>query len=261
MVADSISARGHRLTSIEVRYPRAVHPEGLTHRAFSRNASSNRARGTRAIIREILQDPVVPIWWGAEQKGMVATQELSGWRRWLAKKLWLLGRYPAVRLALLLNWLGLHKQLANRVLEPWQWITVLYTATNWENFFRQRCHPDAQPEFRYVAELMRQAYETSTPTRRVWHLPYVTDGEIEGQTLEVCIKIAVARAARTSYLGGPQAVERELSLYRRLETADPPHLSPFEHTATASDDDARYANFTGWASWRWLNERSTWPSR
>lgn len=255
VVADSISAQGHRLTSMEVRYPRAVHPEGLTHRTFSRNASSNRARGTRAIIREVLTDPVVPVWWGADERGMVATSELSGWRRALAQRLWLLGRYPAVGLALLLDRLGLHKQLVNRVLEPWQWITVLYTATDWENFFRQRCHPDAQPEFRAVAELMRRAYEASTPTARIWHLPYVTDAELDGQTLETCIKIAVARAARTSYLGGPQSVEKELSLYKRLATADPPHLSPFEHVATANADGAYHANFHGWAAWRWLNER------
>ena len=43
VVADSVSPDGIRLTTLQLRYPKFVHGEFMTHRVFSRNASSSRA--------------------------------------------------------------------------------------------------------------------------------------------------------------------------------------------------------------------------
>ena len=43
IVADSINQQGDRLTSLVLTYPRIIHAEMMTHRMFSRNASSSRA--------------------------------------------------------------------------------------------------------------------------------------------------------------------------------------------------------------------------
>ena len=45
----------------------------------------------------------------------------------------------------LLN-LGLHKQIVNRVLEPFTYIDVVVTATDYANWFALRLDKDAQPE-------------------------------------------------------------------------------------------------------------------
>ena len=59
--------------------------------------------------------------------------------------------------------MGLHKQIANRPLEPWFHITVLVTATEWDNFYGLRAHKDAQPEFQVLAYRALDTMLRSTP--------------------------------------------------------------------------------------------------
>jgi hypothetical protein len=47
--------------------------------------------------------------------------------------------YHMIQIASELNDYGVTKQLANRLLEPFMWHTVIVTATEWENFFKLRC--------------------------------------------------------------------------------------------------------------------------
>jgi hypothetical protein len=259
VVLDSISPAGVRLTTIEARYPRFIHPELLTHRVFSRNASSNRALPIKRVIREVIHDPVVPVWWGKTQRGMVAEVEMIGWRRWLCTQLWLKARYIAVALALVLCWLGLHRQLVNRLLEPWQWITTVFTATEWDNFWKLRAHMDAQPECQRIAMLMWSARYDSQPVKREWHLPYVRENELMLHTLGETIELSVARCARTSYLSQhkPQPRSKDFELYARLVKEEPIHSSPMEHVAKMMPPpyatDYAY-NLRGWRSWRYLTD-------
>ena len=80
VIADSVNPAGQRLTTVQVRYWRAVHAELMTHRAFSRNASSSRAIPVRKMLAQVWGDPAGPLRWGANQSGMQAEQELTGWR-------------------------------------------------------------------------------------------------------------------------------------------------------------------------------------
>ena len=133
--------------------------------------------------------------------------------------------------------LGLHKQIANRVLEPFVFQTTLVTATEWENFLALRADPDAQPEFQALADLMLDAYVANTPRALAageWHIPF-GDMMPGGLTLEEQLRVATARCARLSYLtfDGIIHVERDVELHDRLARRG--HWSPFEHIAQALD--------------------------
>lgn len=254
VILDSVSPVGARLTTMVWRYPRFIHSEIMTYRSFSRNTSSSRAIPLKVMIRQVLKDPAGPVYWGRNRRGMQAREELVGWRLWLAKQLWYKSRYLMVLVALLAVWIGLHKQVGNRLLEPWYWITALITASpaGWEACWRQRCHPDAQPEFQRVASLARACYNGSVPTKRTLHVPLMHEDD-EGMTQKQAIMISVARCARVSYLTHRGVRDRgeDLRLYTDLWMADPPHTSPFEHVATAHEDPTyRSGNIRGWVQHR-----------
>lgn len=242
VVADSVSPAGHRVTTLEVVLHRFVLAEFNTHRVFSRNSASSRAIPLRKQLERVRTDLAFPVSWPREQAGMQGGDELSEREQDHAKGVWWDHAAMAARRAELLGALGLHKSVANRLLEPFLWHTVVVTATAWENFFRQRCSPLAQPEIRAAAEAMRAALEASEPRQLQdgeWHLPYLdgdTAAEVtssEPDSLALLPRISAARCARVSYLtqDGRRDYEEDLALYERLVAANPPHWSPLEHVA------------------------------
>ena len=248
-----------RLTTMEVNIHRFVLAELNTHRVFSRNSASSRAIPIQKRIDEVRTNPALPLSWGKNQSGMSAAEELSPEDIEICKRHWINASENAIYTAQILSKLGLHKQVANRILEPFLWHKVIITSTEWDNFFSQRCHPAAQPEIRAAAEAMQKALKESAPAVRNWHLPYITPEEIEQETQSDCRKMSVARCARVSYLNhdGQYSKEKDLELYNKLISAKPPHLSPLEHVAYATNGDDRYpSNFDpAWAQLRgakWL---------
>ncbi len=238
ILKDSLNSRGHRLTTMEITYPRIVHGEVMTHRKTSRNSASSRAKPLEWVIAQVRRDPFIPEFWGKNQKGMQAYEELTGWRRWFAKRTWKTAMHMALVLARMLDKLNLHKQLGNRILEPFCWHTIVITATDWGNFFALRTDKAAQPEIRRIALLMQEAYETSVPkvlTPGEWHKPYVDDDE--GFSEMDGVKVSTGRCARNSY--GTQhdkrAAEREIAMHDGL-IADG-HMSPTEHQARGLTDE------------------------
>ena len=270
VIADSVSPEGIRLSTLQCRYPKFIHGEAKTHRVmrvgdqayelleevgfmdypeFSRNASSSRAIPVSRLIQDVMDDPAMPVSWGRNRPGMQATEELEGEERQRAIDAWLFARDDAVKNANRLNAMGVHKQLVNRVIEPWCHINVVATATELGNFFALRRHPAAQPEMKALADAMWDALQASAPRllrHGEWHLPYVTDeefnilggltaGEPYGNDWDSFIKLSVARCARVSCLtqeGKPPSVEDDLKLYDRLVGSKPLHASPAEHQAT-----------------------------
>lgn len=262
VVADSTAAHGIRLTSLKLRYWRAIHAEFMTHRVFSRNASSSRAIPVKKMLQQVWNDPAGPIHWGANQAGMQANEELKGWRQSTAKFLWKMAGRTACIFAWGMMKVGLHKQVANRLLEPWQYINVLVTATEWDNFFKLRCHPDAQPEIQELAVAMESALADSRPkflATGEWHLPYVTDEElrIKKHPMGVLVAVSTARNARTSYLtfdGKQSTVPEDMGLHDKLVGSEPLHASPAEHPATPMTTKKFGRNFRGWTQYRELLE-------
>lgn len=249
---------GARLTTFVLKYPRFIHAEFMTHRMFSRNASSSRAIPVEKMIAAIEQDPAMPVYWGKNQKGMQADQELTSAQIEAVKSEWLFARNNALNTARTMLALGLHKQITNRVLEPWQHITVVCSATTYKNFFKLRCHPDAQPEIAELARKMRDLYNSAEPKETKFHLPFITEEELLEYDVETLMKCSVARCARVSYLnhdGTKPDVQKDIILHDRLCANDPGHFSPFEHVAEAypyADRKKFNKNFEGWVQYRSL---------
>lgn len=256
VIADSIHA-GTRITTLELEYPRFIHQEFMTHRVFSRNASSSRAIPVKKMIDDVLQNPAMPVYWGANRPGMQAKEELSADQCGIAEKLWLAARDDAVVHATRLLELGLHKQICNRVLEPFMHIRVLVTSTEFQNFFELRDHPDAQPEIQVLAREMKRAIQESVPEELragQYHIPYILETEKNDPNLDIetLLKFSVARCARVSYLNHDNtnpSREKDLSLYSQLIESKPIHASPAEHQAYACPG-ARSGNFTNWVQYR-----------
>lgn len=256
VIADSMNTHGVRLTTLSLRYWRAIHAEVMTHRAFSRNAGSSRATPVKTMLKQVWSDPAGPLHWGVNQPGMQARAELVGWRRAIAAGVWRLAAKATCGFAWALMKLNVHKQVANRLLEPFQYINVLVTATDWDNFFELRDHPDAQPEIQHLAEQMRAAMRVSFPAilqPGEWHLPYVTNDDRKQYDSEVLIKLSTARNARVSYMtfeGRKPNPKRDIGLHDRLVVSRPIHASPAEHVARAMDNDMYVRNFRGFVQYR-----------
>lgn len=258
------------MTTFQLRYPRFIHSEFMTHRVFSRNAMSSRAVPVKKMLEQVRNEPAMPNYWGKNQKGMSAAEELSPEEIVTAKKLWLNAANDAVIWAEAMMELGMHKQDANRILEPFQFITVIVTATEYENFFRLRNHADAHPMIQELAVVMLAEYIESKPDPvglKTYHLPYITDLEwtalaMKQVTVEDLTKFSAARCARVSYLtheGKNPTREEDLQLFDRLSKAQPPHLSPLEHQAMPYEDEMTMyfgaSSHHGNLGWRWVQFR------
>lgn len=259
IVADSVAPSRVRLTTFVLTYPRFIHSEFMTHRMLSRNASSSRAIPTAKFLQAIQDDPAMPISFSQNCKGMQAQNDIENQDE--AKKIWLEARDSMMGYAKKLADIGVHKQHANRLLEPFQHITVVASATDWDNFFSLRLHKDAQPEFRALAQAMRASFKVSTPKLllKQYHLPFVTEDDKlrlheSVRTDENFIKMSVARCARVSYNmhdGSEVTLEKDIELYDRLVGSSPLHASPTEHQAFPhGDTDFRSGNFRGWIQYR-----------
>jgi thymidylate synthase ThyX len=261
IVADSINESGCRLTTFVLEYPRFIHSELLTHRVFSRNASSSRAIPIEKMIAQVVESPSMPVEWGKNTAGMQAKEVLSEGESEKAKEVWLAARDDIVKHVRQLVRLGVHKQIANRLLEPWQTMRTILSGTDFENFFALRAHSDAQPELRTLAFLMLQRFTTNKPTliqTGGWHIPFGDQMKSKLKSKsdlseEDKRQIAVARCARVSYVNfeGKNDCEADKKLYDRLVGASPPHLSPTEHIAKALSSNDKIGNFRGWEQLRY----------
>lgn len=270
VVADSI-ANGIRLTTMEVRFHRFILPEFNTHRMFSRNFSSSRAIPIKNIIEQVMCNYAEPVHWGKNRSGMQSTEELE------YSPVWGAAAEVACEFAEEMMELGYHKQIVNRLIEPFQFVKGVITATEFDNFFALRDHEAAQPEIKVLAQCMKQSMDESEPTELKygeWHLPYVEDNDNlnfvmskylnKEDMLQDKIKCSVARCARVSYMKHDNTnptVADDIELYNQLVTRpytdkrgfnydekDPIHASPAEHVATplSYQDENYYWNTGNW---------------
>lgn len=188
VILDSLAPNGARLTTFELTYPRFIHAELMTHRVFSRNAASSRAIPTLKKIARIRQDMAKPSEWGTNQKGMQAGGPLDPEVAAQAERLWEQAGLVCLDIATELDGLKLHKQVANRIIEPWDHITTVLSATKLNNHWKLRMEideitgrPMADPTYFELATKWKAAFDASTPGRigfggensPEWHLPYV----------------------------------------------------------------------------------------
>uniref|UniRef100_A0AAU6VYQ6 FAD-dependent thymidylate synthase n=2 Tax=unclassified bacterial viruses TaxID=12333 RepID=A0AAU6VYQ6_9VIRU len=248
IIAHSIAPNGQMIVTWELEYQRFIHGEFMTHRLFSRNAASSRAIPVATIIDQVRNNPAMPIHWGENQPGMQAQNVLSRALTTSAKYVWRQAANSAAFLAEQLVKIGLHKQATNRILEPFQTMKTVMTATCMDNFFWLRNHEDAQPEIKELARLMWEALQASTPNKLEpgdWHVPYYNNGVWKqvfvgehgwcdgyGQTLENALAISSSCCAQVSYRKLDDTLEKAQMVYKRLVDSEPVHASPFEHQAS-----------------------------
>ena len=236
IIADSLSPAGTCLTTMELTYPRFIHAEFMTHRLFSRNASSSRAIPVAKMLEQVRTNPAKPIYWGKNKPGMQATEQVD--HIFEAEQAWSSLAREAAHSAYDLDFWGVHKQVTNRVLEPFQFIKVIVTATEWDNFFKLRRHPSSQPEMQELAHTIHRAMANSEVTELKvgeWHLPYVTpqDWAIDGIGVNTLRKCSAARCARVSYMNHDNsAPEMAKDIVLADKLLKDRHMSPFEHQAT-----------------------------
>lgn len=261
ILADSI-AFGTRLTTFCVTFPRIVLAEFNTHRVFSRNSASSRAIPVKKRIEQIRKNPYIPLSFGKNKRGMQAGASMDDASSEAARARWLFAMQQACDSAERLAGIGLHKQWANRLIEPFAWHTVIVSATEWDNFWALRISAHAQPEIRKVAEAMKAAMDASEPRELQagqWHLPLIGTpqgdccygmhiagnqhtwdcfggrnglGQDDQDPIDpaLLVKLSVARCAAVSYERHmDHDIDKDLARYDKLLSAG--HMSPFEHAA------------------------------
>jgi len=171
-------------------------------------------------------DPAIPLW-TKNQKGMVGG-ELSQGAIDKATTESLKMRDQMMTFVQYLISIGVHKQDANRYLEPWMRVAVIITGTEWDGFYKLRNHPHAQPDFQeYAAEMERLDKATlSNPiSLGEWYKPWP----------DLNLAANVCKAASVSYANhaNDRNDEDYLRIHDDLINADPRHSSPAEHCAMA----------------------------
>lgn len=250
VVCHSKAPNGEELITLEIELHRFILPEFNTHRSLSRNFQSSRAVPVLKQLEQICNDPAMPVYYGSEQRGMTAGEELTGIELELAKMIILGMRDACLNGVKQLQKLGLHKQISNRYVEPWMKTKGVVTATReaFEAMFLLRCHKDAQPEFKLLAERMRASIEASTPQELQYgeyHLPYVDKNHCYSK--EAAIQVSASCNAQVSYRVLDDSLEKALKVYNMLNLPengvykeDPPHFSPTEHIAKVVDRTDNY---------------------
>lgn len=290
IIKDSYNSEiNSRLTTFELIYPRFIHGELMTHRMFSRNAASSRAIPIDKVIDLLMTNPAMPVHWGKNQAGMQANTEIDNIEG--AKLLWLAARDSAISHAKVMRDMGLHKQIVNRILEPFQLIKTIVTATEFNNWFWLRDHADAQPEIKELAAKMFDAYNDSIVGNLYegeWHVPYVTTYRNRDTntlyylyddnnyiTAKEAKMISASCCAQVSYRKNDGSLDKAAVVFDRLINSVPVHASPVEHIATpiteqmvhdAIDNESQIeglthldmdgqpwsGNFRGWIQYRQL---------
>lgn len=258
IIADSIAATTEkRITTFELTYPRIIHSEIMTHRVFSRNAMSSRAVPIKTMIDLVRTSPAKPVEWGRNNPGMQSRALLDPEMRQYVESEWKTAAANAARSAALMDAYGAHKQIANRILEPFQMMRTVLTTTEFANFEWLRVDADADPTFRELARCMVEARENSSPETlqpHQWHTPYVdhyydkngdfcyfidsSREEIKNGkglsrilTEEEALAISASCCAQVSYRRLDETYEKAMEIFGRLLTGNKVHASPFEHQA------------------------------
>lgn len=269
VLAYSINQAGQELITWEVEYPRLILAELNTHRMLSRNSFSSRAVPFNKMLDQLNGEPVR---FGANQPGMqdkgedyealvhfYSHTDTSTIGRFLRPRAaWAKAKEIITQLARGFADAGYHKQVYNRLLEPFQMQKTVISATETDNFFWLRDDKAADPTIAELAHVMKEAKEASTPQLLQpgqWHLPYVDSDIIEGKqyfyisrstdddsiyieypSLEDAIKVSCARCAAVSYRNEGYGLEKSIEIYDKLVGDEKKHASAFEHCATPMQD-------------------------
>lgn len=251
IVKDSISAHGNRVTTFELEYPRYIHAQVMTHRMFSRNSASSRAIPINRCIELSQTVSTCPDAWPINKAGMQPDGFLDESKALEAEAAWAQAHCATIAAVRSLVELGVHKEITNRLLEPFQHIKVVLTSTDFSNALYVRTHGDTQSSTNQLFKLIYKLLNNSTPEllyEGEWHLPYIETRRDENGLLDYLdddgcrLELATAKAisasccAQVSYRRLNKTEDKALDIYSKLVGSDPLHASAFEHQATPMSD-------------------------
>lgn len=281
VIKDSISPDGVRITTFLTRAPKFLDSEIEKHRMLSSNSSSDRAIPFRKMVD---QDYFIPTDIRMNQAGMqgykiLPEEDADDF------KLELHAMREEIIDFLLPFAEKVHKQHLNRYLLPFSYQSKIITATEYDNFFKLRTHPTADPAIRALALKMKAAMKESEPQPLQvgeWHLPFTDSTSIEDVVDSVA---ACARVSYNNHDGTKATREQNQYLFNQLvkrpftdekhgvvfKKNDPKHESCMEHLATPmrsirdtwsdvgqthmdKDGFLWSANFKGWCQYRKVYE-------
>lgn len=253
ILKDSITEQGKRVTTFELEYPRYILAELNTHRVFSRNTASSRAIPLDKMVESILDTNNIPMW-TLNKAGMQGEAITDNELLKECNSLWYEARNNAIYYARKLHDLGVHKQNFNRLLEPFQTVKTILTATELDNFFKLRIHKDAMPEIRVLANMMKIELEKSEPDLLSvddWHLPYIFENDLKEYGIDTCKKISVSCCAQVSYRKLDTTPKKALSIFEKLVSGDIIHGSAFEHVCRPlNEGEKQIGNLIGFRQYR-----------
>jgi hypothetical protein len=289
LILGSSCKNGPPIFTLRCRYWRAIHAEVNTHRGLNKNAGSSRAVPVAKMLDMVRNDTAGPTHWGKNQKGMQAEVEnnepllIPGPLReafetfvrkekpeggqfgnmFMSREVgWRFSAWLAAEMSEAFSDAGYHKQVANRITEPYQWINVVLTGTldMWEHFWRLRDHKDAMPEFQAVAhdtKLLIQGCKPQELRLGQWHVPFIRPNE-DLLPLEVKLKLSAARCAHTSFEtvdGFDMTLDKAEEIFGKLMGGDPQHASPTEHQAVVGGLSKQVKAYRSPLSEPWIQYR------
>jgi hypothetical protein len=256
-----------KVVTIEAKFPRMILAQWNTHRVFSRNVSSDRAVPTKKLRKNFVS--FVPREFPKNGRGMHPTAYLKGIRKLIAKGLWFTALHSMKFITYLMEKIGVHKEITNRLLDPFLWTVSITTSSFFKNFLALRTDENAQIQIRKIALLIEKqlsnaeyrirhihlplidkydvydVYEYSEKQVNQKHIEYITK-LVENGTADITkyqkippriwnllIKVNTAKTARGSYLNQlePKPIKSQLDVYSKLVESEPIHASPLESCA------------------------------
>ena len=266
---------GDELITYRLTYPRIILAQLNTYKSVTKITASSRAQPFNKVVEVIEKDPFIPMAYQRTHKGMQGTEYFTDEEEIRERDLeWLTARDKAVEQAKKLNDLGVTKQVCNRLVESFMWVTQLVTGTReaYEHLFNQRC-PEyevggvkgrskkemglnltdeewltsnkghAEIHFMDLAEKMYDALRDSKPKELKpgeLHIPYLdTPLMTPDLSPEDVIKYSCGLTAHTSYTtigdGTKMTIEKARGLFDHcLENG---HYSVFEMIGKAMSKD------------------------
>jgi hypothetical protein len=272
IVKTQSSVSKHIMVTFEVEFPRPILAEVNTHNALNKNTSSSRAIPVENMIKQVKENTAYLSRYGAANKGMQDAGPHDGlinifnyvageWHNggYTAEEAWKIAADSAVMMAEAFNDAGYAKQVCNRLLEPFQWVKMVISCTDINNFFWLRDHHMADPTIQELARAMKDAYnaaETIVLNPGEWHVPYYNDGVWKatdkktfmtinrpkypvdkfGYCLDDALAISASCCAQASYRTLDDTIEKARKVIQNLnlgvDLAEPCHASPTEHQGT-----------------------------
>lgn len=269
VIAHSKSAvNGKEIITFELEFPRLILAEFNTHNALSKNASSSRAIPVAKMLEQVRNNPAMPVRFGKKNKGMqdagehselviMTNQQADSWGGMYPEDAWRYTANIAADFAQAFDDAGYAKQICNRLIEPFQMMKVVMTATELNNFIWLRDHPAADPTIEVLAKSIKEAKESSIAIvlkPDEWHTPYYGDGywsKESPDSLEDALMISSSCCAQVSFRSLDDTIEKAVDVSAKLnlkgeQPDEPVHASPTEHQATPMQYDSFCDIENGW---------------